>query len=105
MTREWSALSPQGWAKRGERADQPFGRYAIYDFDVFSDHNRIEKLSYIHWNTVKRGLIEKPEDSQWMTKNSTEYYKKAKMLLIRRGNFSKMILPNRLHWKTSHQPN
>jgi putative transposase len=52
-------------AKRGEQVDQPVWQKRYYDFNVFSDHKRIEKLRYMHWNPVKRGLVEKPEDWKW----------------------------------------
>jgi putative transposase len=52
-------------AKRGEQVDQPVWQKRYYDFNVFSDHKRIEKLRYMHRNPVKRGLVEKPEDWKW----------------------------------------
>jgi putative transposase len=52
-------------AKRGEQVAQPVWQKRYYDFNVFSDHKRIEKLCYMHWNPVKRGLVEKPEDWKW----------------------------------------
>jgi putative transposase len=52
-------------AKRGEQVDQPIWQKRYYDFNVFSDHKRIEKLRYMHRNPVKRGLVEKPEDWKW----------------------------------------
>jgi putative transposase len=51
--------------KRGEQVAQPVWQKRYYDFNVFSDHKRIEKLRYMHWNPVKRGLVEKPEDWKW----------------------------------------
>jgi len=52
-------------AKRGENVNQPVWQKRYYDFNVFSDHKRIEKLRYMHRNPVKRGLVEKPEDWKW----------------------------------------
>ena len=37
----------------------------FYDFVVFSDQKRVEKLRYIHRNPVKRGLVLKPEQWPW----------------------------------------
>ena len=37
----------------------------FYDFNVWTDHKRIEKLRYIHRNPVKRGLVAAPEDWAW----------------------------------------
>jgi putative transposase len=42
-----------------------FWQARYYDFNVWSEHKRIEKLRYIHRNPVKRGLCESPEDWQW----------------------------------------
>lgn len=36
-----------------------------YDFNVWSEAKRIEKLRYMHRNPVKRGLVERPEDWPW----------------------------------------
>jgi len=36
-----------------------------YDFNVWSEAKRVEKLRYIHRNPVKRGLVQSPEDWAW----------------------------------------
>jgi putative transposase len=46
-------------------AGTPFWQPRYYDFNVWSAEKRVEKLKYIHWNPVRRGLVEKPEDWQW----------------------------------------
>jgi len=43
----------------------PFWQQRYYDFNVWSEAKRIEKLRYIHRNPVRRGLVEKPEDWKW----------------------------------------
>jgi len=43
----------------------PFWQIRYYDFNVWTDRKRIEKLRYMHRNPVKRGLVEKPEDWAW----------------------------------------
>jgi putative transposase len=43
----------------------PFWYARYYDFNVWSEAKRVEKLRYIHRNPVKRGLVEKPEDWEW----------------------------------------
>ena len=46
--------------------DQPrFWQVRYYDFPVWSETKRIEKLRYIHRNPVKRGLVQRPEDWKW----------------------------------------
>jgi putative transposase len=36
-----------------------------YDFNVWSEAKRVEKLRYIHRNPVTRGLVQAPEDWAW----------------------------------------
>lgn len=42
-----------------------FWQARFYDFNVWSEVKRIEKLRYIHRNPVKRGLVESPEQWRW----------------------------------------
>ncbi len=42
-----------------------FWQTRYYDFNVWSEHKRIEKLRYIHRNPVQRGLWESPEYWEW----------------------------------------
>jgi REP-associated tyrosine transposase len=37
----------------------------FYDFNVWTEHKRIEKLRYIHRNPVTRGLAPSPESWRW----------------------------------------
>ena len=37
----------------------------FYDFNVWSQKKKIEKLQYIHMNPVKRGLVTHPKDWPW----------------------------------------
>ena len=45
--------------------ERPFWQPRYYDFNVYTERKRIEKLKYMHRNPVKRGLVERPEDWQW----------------------------------------
>ncbi len=38
---------------------------SFYDFNVWSERKRVEKLRYMHRNPVKRGLVMKPEQWAW----------------------------------------
>jgi putative transposase len=49
--------------RRTERGQFWQARY--YDFNVYSDNKRFEKLDYMHWNPVKRGLVQRMEDWPW----------------------------------------
>jgi putative transposase len=42
-----------------------FWQARYYDFNVFTEVKRIEKLRYIHRNPVHRGLVQRPEDWPW----------------------------------------
>jgi REP-associated tyrosine transposase len=46
-------------------------QHRFYDFNVWSERKRIEKLRYMHRNPVKRGLVLEPEQWAW---SSYRYY-------------------------------
>src|SRR5215470_3942106 len=43
----------------------PFWEPRYYDFNVWGEAKRVEKLRYIHRNPVRRGLVKRPEDWKW----------------------------------------
>jgi putative transposase len=47
------------------RSERPFWQARYYDFNVFTERKRVEKLRYMHRNPVVRGLVEKPEEWAW----------------------------------------
>jgi putative transposase len=49
----WEEASERIWQKR------------FYDFNVWSERKRVEKLRYMHRNPVTRGLVERPEQWKW----------------------------------------
>jgi putative transposase len=48
-----------------QRPERPFWQVRYYDFNVFTDKKRIEKLRYIHRNPVTRGLVDRAEHWKW----------------------------------------
>ncbi len=44
---------------------EPFWQPRYYDFNVWSEAKRLEKLRYMHRNPVKRGLAASPEAWDW----------------------------------------
>jgi putative transposase len=42
-----------------------FWQARFYDFNVWTERKRIEKLRYIHRNPVERGLVSSPEQWHW----------------------------------------
>ncbi|HEU4636716.1 MAG TPA: transposase [Edaphobacter sp.] len=51
-----------------------FWQKRYYDFNVYTEDKRVEKLRDIHRNPVTRGLVAKPEDWKW---SSFRYWKTA----------------------------
>jgi putative transposase len=47
----------------------------FYDFNVWSERKRIEKLRYMHRNPVARGLVESPEQWAWSSFRAYAYGK------------------------------
>ncbi len=45
--------------------DGHFWQARFYDFVVFTEKKRVEKLRYMHNNPVKRGLVPEPEQWEW----------------------------------------
>ena len=52
----------------------------FYDFVVFSEKKRIEKLCYMHRNPVKRGLVLMPE--QWVWSSFRHYVRGERGLVL-----------------------
>jgi putative transposase len=48
-----------------ENAPDAVWQKRFYDFSVWTEHKRIEKLRYMHRNPVKRGLVEQPDQWKW----------------------------------------
>jgi putative transposase len=48
-----------------DSSPEPIWQKRFYDFNVWSDKKRIEKLRYMHRNPVKRGLVMEPEQWKW----------------------------------------
>jgi REP-associated tyrosine transposase len=44
---------------------QRFWQARFYDFNVWTEKKRNEKLRYMHRNPVKRGLVKSPEEWRW----------------------------------------
>ncbi|MGA8153221.1 MAG: transposase [Terriglobales bacterium] len=45
----------------------------FYDFNVWSERKRIEKLRYMHRNPMKRGLVDEPGQWAWSSFRSYAY--------------------------------
>jgi hypothetical protein len=49
----------------GDGGPKHFWMARFYDFNVWTEEKRIEKLDYIHNNPVRRGLVASPEEWRW----------------------------------------
>lgn len=56
-----------------DKAEKQFWQRRFYDFNVFSDDKRIEKLLYMHRNPIKRGLVEEPDQWRWSSFHAYAY--------------------------------
>jgi putative transposase len=52
-------------ALRSARGTGLFWQPRYYDFNVWSERKRVEKLRYLHRNPVRRGLVKEPEEWAW----------------------------------------
>ncbi|HEY1272346.1 MAG TPA: hypothetical protein VGF08_10195 [Terriglobales bacterium] len=61
----------------------------FYDFNVWTERKRIEKLRYMHRNPVKRGLVLEPEQWAW---SSFRWYWRGEMGTVRLNDETVMKL-------------
>ena len=50
-----------------------FWQRRFYDFNVWTEKKRIEKLKYIHRNPVMRGLVDEPDQWAWSSYRQYAY--------------------------------
>ena len=53
----------------------------FYDFVVFTEKKRVEKLRYMHRNPVQRGLVLKPEEWLWSSFRHYAYGERGPVLV------------------------
>jgi putative transposase len=58
-----SRKSSETWGTR--LIQNRFWQARFYDFNVWTERKRVEKLRYMHRNPVMRGLANSPEDWRW----------------------------------------
>jgi putative transposase len=66
-----------------------FWQARFYDFNVFTERKRIEKLRYIHRNPVKRGLVSSPEQWLW---SSFRWYQSCEAGPVRINDTDVMVM-------------
>jgi putative transposase len=53
------------WDEVPAAKHRPFWQRRFYDFNVWTWKKRNEKINYMHFNPVKRGLVKHPKDWLW----------------------------------------
>ena len=61
------------------REDRRFWQRRFYDFNVYSERKRIEKLNYMHANPMNRKLVKHPKDWPW---SSWGFYTRVGKVLV-----------------------
>jgi len=62
---EEQRLGVRHFSRFSRSGPQHIWQKRFYDFNVWTEHKRIEKLRYMHRNPVKRGLAASPELWRW----------------------------------------
>jgi putative transposase len=63
-----------------------FWQRRFYDFNVWSDRKRIEKLRYMHRNPVRRGLVLEPDQWPWSSFRFYAYHEPGFVLINAPGS-------------------
>jgi putative transposase len=63
-----------------EALPRQFWQRRFHDFNVWSHKKKMEKLRYMHWNPVNRGLVRDPKDWPW---SSYSHYAMGKEGIVR----------------------
>lgn len=56
-----------------ERSSSRMWQTRFYDYNVWTQHKRVEKIRYIHRNPVRRGLVQSPEQWRWSSFRAYAY--------------------------------
>ena len=64
-SRKRRSNQPMLWRDDGSGQHRHFWQPRFYDFNVYSNEKRAEKLRYMHENPVNRGLVPSPELWRW----------------------------------------
>jgi REP-associated tyrosine transposase len=73
-TKRWNAAQSE---LRPEQAHVWQRRF--YDFNVWSERKRGEKLRYMHRNPVKEGMVAEPENWEWSSYRSYAYQEEGRV--------------------------
>ena len=63
-----------------------FWQSRFYDFNVWGEKKRVEKLRYMHRNPVKRGLVDRPDLWVWSSFRFYAYGQQGPVKVQRAGD-------------------
>ncbi len=72
-------LMPRGEGATSSTGTRHVWQARFYDFNVWTEHKRVEKLRYMHRNPVARGLVDNPEQWAWSSFRDYLYGEKGKV--------------------------
>jgi REP element-mobilizing transposase RayT len=75
-----------GQASLWDANPEHFWQRRFYDFNVWSDRKRIEKLRYMHRNPVRRGLVLEPDQWPWSSFRFYAYHEPGLVLINAPGS-------------------
>lgn len=64
----------------------------FYDFNVWTEKKRVEKLRYMHRNPVKRGLVAEPDQWRW---SSFRFYAYGEVGIVRVNDWTVLKMRTR----------
>jgi REP element-mobilizing transposase RayT len=70
------------FAKGGSPEQPHVWQRRFYDFNVWSERKRVEKLRYMHRNPVKDGLATEPEHWEWSSYRSYAYQEEDRKSVV-----------------------
>ena len=77
----------------GDAPLRHFWQKRFYDFNVYSDAKRVEKLRYMHRNPVKRGLVESPELWRWSSYRFYQFDERGPVTVTRFEDLPDLPIP------------
>ena len=73
--------SKQALLWQSESGESQFWQRRFYDFVVWTERKRVEKLRYMHCNPVKRGLVLEPGQWKWSSYRHYAYGERGPVLV------------------------
>lgn len=89
VLRPWRQRRRKGQGQLFAGEQEHVWQKRCYDFNLWSERKRMEKLRYMHENPVKRGLVLKPEQWTW---SSYRYYAYGEQGAVKMNDWGAAIM-------------